>query len=102
MASYTVSIDPTAKAADGSCVVRLATSEPGKYITVTIKDGETIKTADPVTAAALESLSVASSPTKIVTKLASDVSKPTHDTATAVKEPIPTDPKLAVQKDTAK
>ena len=90
MASYTVSIDSRAKAADGSCVVRLETSEAGKYITFTVRDGETIKTADPATAAALESLAIAaSSPTKVVTRLASDVSKPTHDVDAKPREPLP-------------
>ena len=95
MSSYTVAIDAAAKQPDGSCEIRLATSTPGKYVTFTVKDGETITTKDPVTALALQGLALQMS--KVVTALAQDPAKPTHDADTKPKTDLPPDSKLAVQ-----
>lgn len=86
MASFTVTIDASNKAGDGSCTIRLATGVPGKYVTLVIKDGETITTDDAETAKALGSITGGQ---KAVTPLAQTPAKATHEPDKLPKQDIP-------------
>jgi hypothetical protein len=89
MAQYTVSLDPSVAAASpgGACTLRLETSVRGQYVTFVVKDGETIRTDDPVTAKALDTLLAGR--TKCVTTLAARPANPTHDVDTKPRAPLP-------------
>ncbi len=83
MADYSVQLVSELKAVDGTCVIRLATSTAGQYVTITVKDGETISTTDPITAVALTSVSVGA-----LLPIAKPT-KPTYDVDKLTKAPLP-------------
>lgn len=76
MAQFTVSIDPTVKRADSTCEIRVRTSR-GTYKTFVIRDGESIRTDDPVVAANLACL--LGGREAVVKSLAVRPANPTHD-----------------------
>lgn len=92
-------MDPAFKQPDGTCTLRVRTtakSTKGEplYVTMILRDGETVVSDDPDVIAAMSGLS------KVVTALAVKPASPTHDVDTKPKEPLPTDTKPAAAEKT--
>ena len=93
MAQWTVTLDPRVKRADGTCEVRVLTGAvDGRgrplYVTMVLRDGETVRTDDAVTAAALDSLRTATEG-KVLSALVTRPPAPTHDVDVKTREPLP-------------
>lgn len=91
-------MDPKVKQPDGTCTLRVRTVAKGTkgeplYVTVVLRDGETVVSDDPDVIAAMGGLLLGAG--KVANALAVKPVSPTHDVDTKQKEPLPTDTKPA-------
>lgn len=80
MAQYTVALDPELTRPDGTCELRVRTQR-GSYKTFVVRNGETVRTDDPVVAANLATLT-ANAGTRVLRALGTRPVNPTHDVDT--------------------
>jgi hypothetical protein len=80
MADYTINLAPEYGT---TATIRFAAGG-GKYVTLTVKTGDTISTKDPETAKAIESLGA-----RVVSTLATAPTKVTYDADTQTKAALP-------------
>jgi hypothetical protein len=96
MAQWTVAMDARVRQPDGTCVVRVRTRRSDAqgnplYVTVTLRDGDTLRTDDATMAAILDALTVTLPVAgKVLAPLAVRPSSPTHDLDTKQADPLPT------------
>ena len=93
MAQWTVALDPTVRRGDGSCEIRVRTSAvDGRgqplYATFVIRDGETVRSDDPVVAATFNAMMRAGQ-NKLYNTLAVRPPAATHDVDAKTREPLP-------------
>lgn len=98
MAQWTIAMDPALKQPDGTCTLRVRTIAKGAkgeplYVTMVLRDGETVFSDDPDVIAAMSGLVLGSG--KVANTIAVKPSSPTHDVDTGTKEPLPADTKPA-------
>jgi hypothetical protein len=93
MAQWTVAMDASVRRGDGTCEVRVRTSRvDGRgqplYVTMVVRDGDTIRSDDPLVTAAFDGMRAAGN-AKVVSTLAVRPPAPTYDVDARTAEPLP-------------